>query len=165
MRSIIASLAPALGRQDHAAWPSAKHRSSASEKECCDVSRPPLPASTFVTIAIRPSSRGGMRGRMRLICPTPQAEYFSQQDWTRGIALKARVNLVFRRSGFAVEMQDQRDDISHTRTDLPDGHTSKPHHSVTHRDFLPNSQLRPLERKPRQFIRRWNERERAALPE
>ncbi len=30
-------------------------------KECCDPSRPPLPASTSVTIAKRPSARGGMR--------------------------------------------------------------------------------------------------------
>src|SRR5882757_851020 len=32
-------------------------------KECCDLSRPPLPASTSVTIAKRPSARGGMQGR------------------------------------------------------------------------------------------------------
>ena len=32
-------------------------------KECCDLSRPPLPASTSVTIAKRPSARGGMRRR------------------------------------------------------------------------------------------------------
>jgi hypothetical protein len=32
-------------------------------KECCDPSRPPLPASTSVTIAKRPSARGGMQER------------------------------------------------------------------------------------------------------
>src|SRR5215475_573297 len=65
---------------------------------CCDVSRPPLPASTFVTIAIRPSSRGGMRGRMKLIWGEDQAEYFSASEWTRGIALKAQTKLAFARS-------------------------------------------------------------------
>jgi hypothetical protein len=81
-------------------------------RECCDVSRPPLPASTFVTIAIRPSVRGGMRGKMRPICPTRQAEYFRREDWTGGIALKAREKFVFARSRFyvlqAVRTRDER---------------------------------------------------------
>jgi hypothetical protein len=41
-----------------------------------------------------------MRGTMRLICPTRQAEYFSRADWTGGIALKALVKFDFWRSGF-----------------------------------------------------------------
>ena len=61
---LLKNLAPASGRQDHTAWPSAKRSFVRTlKKECCDPSRPPLPASTFMTIAIRPSARGGMRER------------------------------------------------------------------------------------------------------
>src|SRR5215471_2453651 len=44
--------------------------------------------------------RGGMRGKMRLICPTRQAEYFSRDDWTSGITLNARTKFDFWRSRF-----------------------------------------------------------------
>jgi hypothetical protein len=64
MRSIIADLAPASERQDHTTSPSAKRSFvRIPRKEYYDRSRPPLPASTSVTIAIRPSARGGMHGR------------------------------------------------------------------------------------------------------
>jgi hypothetical protein len=57
---IFANLAPASGRQDHTAWPSAKRSFvRIPEKECCDPSRPPLPASTSVTIAKRPLHEAG----------------------------------------------------------------------------------------------------------
>jgi hypothetical protein len=65
---------------------------------CCDVSRPPLPASTFVTIAIRPSARGGMRGMMRLIWGEHKAEYFFRDDWTGVIGLKRLAKLVSTRT-------------------------------------------------------------------
>ena len=52
MQSIVANLAPAKGRQDHTAWPSAR---KVIRLMTCGVHRIPLP--TFVTIAIRPSLR------------------------------------------------------------------------------------------------------------
>ena len=89
--SVFASLAPASGRQDHTAWPSAKRSFVGMPKgQCCDHSRPPPPASTSVTIAIRPSARGGMRGKMRLIWGQRQAEYFSADIWTGRIDLIAQ---------------------------------------------------------------------------
>jgi hypothetical protein len=81
-----ATLAPALGRQDHTAWPSARPRSSAFRKECCDVSRPPLPASTFVTIAIRPSSmRRDVRNDAADLPDTPSGIFFAAglDGWNR----------------------------------------------------------------------------------
>ena len=36
---------------------------------------------TFVTIAKRPSDRAGMRGNVRLICPTAQANSFYRKEW------------------------------------------------------------------------------------
>ena len=61
---------------------------------CCDISRPPLPASTFVTIAIRPSARGGMRGKMRLIWGEHKAEYFLRDNWTGVMELNGLAKLV-----------------------------------------------------------------------
>jgi hypothetical protein len=65
-----------------------------SEQECCDLARPPLPASTFVTIAIRPSARGGMRGKMRLIWGEHKAEYFLRDNWTGVMGLNGLAKLV-----------------------------------------------------------------------
>jgi hypothetical protein len=65
-----------------------------SEQECCDLARPPLPASTFVTIAIRPSARGGMRGKMRLIWGEHKAEYFLRDNWTGVMELNGLAKLV-----------------------------------------------------------------------
>src|ERR1700690_4106549 len=45
--------------------------------------RPPHPASTFVTIAIRPSCEAGRGELVEMICPTGKAEYFCQEGWTR----------------------------------------------------------------------------------
>ena len=50
--------------------------------------RPPLPAPTFVTIAIRPSSGHGMAGFVRVIWVDDEAEYFFVRDWTGQIKLK-----------------------------------------------------------------------------
>jgi hypothetical protein len=76
-RCALQDLAPASGRQDHTAWPSAKafvreqrdrlgtgpvailakaDQLVRRRQNACKPSRPPLPASTFVTIAKRPSS-------------------------------------------------------------------------------------------------------------
>jgi hypothetical protein len=45
--------------------------------------RPSHPAPTFVTIAKRPSYRDRTRESVELICPTAQAKYFCEKDWTR----------------------------------------------------------------------------------
>src|SRR5437868_13547808 len=65
LRCLKRNLTPASGRQDHTALPSALMTLvSASPR------RPSHPASTFVTIAKRPSYRGGTRESVELICPT-----------------------------------------------------------------------------------------------
>ena len=44
-----------------------------------------IPHSTFVTIAKRPSLFEAGRGElMPVICPTPQAKFFSREGWTDG---------------------------------------------------------------------------------
>jgi hypothetical protein len=47
-----------------------------------------IPHPTLVTTAKRPSDRGGTGGKMGLICPTRQAENFSEHIWTEVIDLK-----------------------------------------------------------------------------
>jgi len=82
-RCALQDLAPASGRQDHTAWPSAKAlRENLHDRpgtgpvvipakadqlvrrreHACEPSRPPLPASTFVTIAKRPLHEAGCAG-------------------------------------------------------------------------------------------------------
>ena len=66
-----ADLISAPGDQDHTISPSASCRSSALLSAATRrVHR--VPRSTSVTIAIRPSARGGTCGKMVLICPTRQ---------------------------------------------------------------------------------------------
>ena len=66
----------------------------------CDIHGPPLPASTFVTIAIRPSARGGMR-QISTISVKAKEDYFSREVWTGVIALSPRAKSPFRRNAFA----------------------------------------------------------------
>ncbi|TMK38014.1 MAG: hypothetical protein E6G70_30425 [Alphaproteobacteria bacterium] len=88
-------MTPASGRQDHTALPSAlMPLVSASPR------RPSHPASTFVTIAKRPSYRGGTRESVELICPTAQAKYFWPGDWTTQITLNRLSKFRFARMRF-----------------------------------------------------------------
>ena len=84
---IVANLTPASGRQDHTASPSARPRSSASDNECCNVSRPLLPASTFVTIAKRPFYTRRDARQRKLICGEGKAQHFWREGWTGQIRL------------------------------------------------------------------------------
>jgi hypothetical protein len=77
MRSIIANLTPASGRQDHTTSPSAFAR---FVSRATRVHR--IPRSTFVTIAIRPSARGGTAESVMLFLANREAVYFSRVDWT-----------------------------------------------------------------------------------
>jgi hypothetical protein len=63
-------------------------------------SRPSHPASTSVTIAIRPSCEDGMAGVVNLICPTAKAKYFWLGDWTTQITLNRLSKLQFWRTRF-----------------------------------------------------------------
>src|SRR6266481_731731 len=49
----------------------------------CRVHR--IPRSTSVTIAIRPSARGGTQESIMLFLPNGEAKYFSREDWTRAL--------------------------------------------------------------------------------
>jgi hypothetical protein len=49
--------------------------------------RPPHPSPTSVTIAIRPSGGVGWREFVEMICPTGEAKYFCEWDWTAQIRL------------------------------------------------------------------------------
>jgi hypothetical protein len=83
-----ANLTPASRHQDHATSPSALaplvwrrprvHR---------------IPRSTSVTIAIRPSIRGGTARKMLVIWGNDQAKYFFAREWTGQIILKWLVKL------------------------------------------------------------------------
>src|SRR5450755_3715325 len=53
--SVFASLAPASGRQDHTASPSARSAARPRKEIAHSTPRPPQSRSAFVTIAIRPS--------------------------------------------------------------------------------------------------------------
>jgi hypothetical protein len=70
-KSSFASLAPAQGRQDHTTSSSAM----ASHVGRCHP-RPSHPASRVVTIAIRPSCRGGTAWVILLILGSDKAKYF-----------------------------------------------------------------------------------------
>jgi hypothetical protein len=76
MRIAPHNLTPASGRQDHTISPSASvpfvkgtSASTASHRAFRDDREPPLLS-------------GETRGVKPLICPTTEAKYFSQQDWT-----------------------------------------------------------------------------------
>ena len=78
MRSIVATLTPASGRQDHTTSPSARQaRSSARPR----VHR--IPHSTFVTIAIRPSDRGGTAGINKAVSSKRRSEIFFTEGLDR----------------------------------------------------------------------------------
>jgi hypothetical protein len=78
MRSIIANLTPASGRQDHTTSPSA---SSIVRLARCRVHRIPHP--TFVTIAKRPSCGCGTAPLIELILPNGEAKSFCRESWTQ----------------------------------------------------------------------------------
>jgi hypothetical protein len=78
-----ANLTPASRHQDHTTSPSA---SGAFVSRAVRVHR--IPRSTSVTIAIRPSIRGGTARKMLVIWGNDQAKYFFAREWTGQIRLK-----------------------------------------------------------------------------
>ena len=64
----------------------------------------PLPASTFVTIAMRPSARGEMR-YTSTTSGKAKVEYFSREIWTGVIALSQRAKSAFRRNALQAPRQ------------------------------------------------------------
>jgi len=81
MRSIIANLTPASGRQDHATSPSAGRR---VRLRAASVHRIPRP--TFVTIAKRPFVWAGTLESIKLFLPGGEAKYFWNWGWTAMLA-------------------------------------------------------------------------------
>ncbi len=77
VRNFSCDLASASGGRDHATSPYAtmpfvfRHPASTA-----------TPASRVVTIAMRPSCRGGMAHTIRLICVSGKAKYFLLRGWT-----------------------------------------------------------------------------------
>jgi len=90
----IAHLASAPGCQDHTISPSVLACARLAQP-----SRPSQPASTFVTIAKRPSARGGM-SRDKHDFRKCEREMFGSQGLTEAFALKTLVNFVVRCDGF-----------------------------------------------------------------
>jgi hypothetical protein len=79
LRSLLPKgLMPASGHQNHATSPSAR---GALVFGAARVHRIPHP--TFVTIAKRPSDRGGTVESIMLILANGEAKYFSSRGWTR----------------------------------------------------------------------------------
>src|SRR5260370_2004588 len=76
LRILPQSLAPALGRQDHTTSPSAISCARQSQ-----LTRPPHPVPTFVTMANAPL-RDRTAASIVLICPTSEAESFCKVGWT-----------------------------------------------------------------------------------
>ena len=74
---LLENLTPASGRQDHTTSPSASRR---IRLHAACVHR--IPRSTSVTIAIRPSARGGTTESIMLILANHEAKYFSPRGWT-----------------------------------------------------------------------------------
>ena len=116
MRSIIANLTPASGRQDHTTSPSAKAfrksrsavlvplppklwRRPINAARLASPSRPPHPVPTSVTIAKRPSQWDGIAGNMEVICGKREAKYFFGKDWTGSISLIRFDKFAVRRKG------------------------------------------------------------------
>jgi hypothetical protein len=87
MRSIIADLTPASGRQDHTTSPSASRRARQSRHP-----RPSHPDLTFVTIAKRPFVWAGMARDIEVIWVKSEPEYFCGEDWTTQIRLNPKEN-------------------------------------------------------------------------
>jgi hypothetical protein len=59
-----------------------------------------IPHPTFVTIAKRPSCEGRTRELVEVICPTGQAKYFFEEDWTTQITLNRLTKIQFTRMRF-----------------------------------------------------------------
>ncbi|MGO8908826.1 MAG: hypothetical protein ACLQDM_05810, partial [Bradyrhizobium sp.] len=70
------------GHQDHTTSPSASTAPSSEAPLASTASR-----LAFVTIASRPSCRGGTAGDVVLIWVKPERIYFCKQDWTGSISL------------------------------------------------------------------------------
>ncbi|MGB9114532.1 hypothetical protein [Bradyrhizobium sp.] len=79
---LLKNLMPASGHQDHTTSPSAFAPFVLPRQS---VHR--IPRSTSVTIAKRPSRRGGTAGDVSLIWVEEKAECFFKRDWTGRIAL------------------------------------------------------------------------------
>jgi hypothetical protein len=75
---LLENLTPASGRQDHTTSPYASRRIRL--RAAC-VHR--IPRSTSVTIAIRPSARGGTSESIMVILANREAKYFLPKGWTR----------------------------------------------------------------------------------
>jgi hypothetical protein len=84
-------LTPASGRQDHTTSPSA----FAPFVKSAAASTAFRPA--FVTIAKRPFEEQNARV-VKVICPTSEAKYFFEQDWTGSISLIRLNKLAFWRN-------------------------------------------------------------------
>jgi len=80
------NLAPASGRQDHTTSPSAGSHVRLAQRR---VHRIPPRVHDDSRSAPR---LGETRGVVEMICPTGEAEYFSKEDWTTQITLKALPN-------------------------------------------------------------------------
>src|SRR5258708_27297647 len=94
------SLAPASGRQDHTAWPSAKRSFVHIQKRMLRSLAATAPRLHVRDDRETPLCARRDARRMRLILADRKAEYFSHEIWTVVIGLKARLKLVFRRKGF-----------------------------------------------------------------
>jgi hypothetical protein len=76
---VITDLAPAPGRQDHTTSPSVTSPFVCTHEARCEPLRPPHPTSRFLTIAIRPSDRGGMTNR-NIISENKKVKYCCKSD-------------------------------------------------------------------------------------
>ena len=96
-----ANLTPASGRQDHTTSPYAatslvrvpliahkSRRPALQPRRTQDAAASTAFHPAFVTIMIRPSCGMGWRKLVEMICPTGEAKYFCEQDWTAQIKLK-----------------------------------------------------------------------------
>jgi hypothetical protein len=99
-RATPQNLTPASGRQDHTILPYATTSlvsmpviaQESFDSPCNPIARktlprPPHPHPASVTIAIRPSGGVGWREFVEMICPTGEAKYFCNEDWTGQIRL------------------------------------------------------------------------------
>jgi hypothetical protein len=92
-KALSANLAPAKGCQNHAASPSAPMLFVEPTP-----SRPPHPASRVVTIAIRPSHRGGTARTIRLILASEKQNFFLRAWLDRNFARGPDGQITLRRS-------------------------------------------------------------------
>src|SRR6266700_2891929 len=92
-----ATLTPASGCQDHTISPYAatslvrvlsiahkSHRPALQPRRTQNAAASTAFHPAFVTIMIRPSCGMGWRKLVEMICPTGEAKYFCEQDWTGG---------------------------------------------------------------------------------